>query len=153
MRKAMLLLAVFGLAHSLWAADPFVGTWKLNVAKSKASVPGLIHKSETIKIVARESGSTYTFDGVDAQGNSFHGMWSGKYDGKYYPFIGNPDADMKAAKIVSPTELEFVYSKDGKEVAHWRFIISEDGKTIAVTGKGKNAKGEDFRKDLVFDKQ
>ena len=35
MRKAMLLLAVFGLMGTLWAADPSLGTWKLNLAKSK----------------------------------------------------------------------------------------------------------------------
>lgn len=125
----------------------------MNVAKSKASLPGLMHKSETIKIVAQESGSTYTFDGVDAEGKPFHGTWSGKYDAKQYRFTGNPDADMKSARIIGATTLEFVYSKDGKEAANWRFIISEDGKTISAIGKGKNAKGQDFRKDLIFDKQ
>ena len=35
MRKAMLLLAVFGLVGSLWAADPIIGTRRLNLAKSK----------------------------------------------------------------------------------------------------------------------
>jgi hypothetical protein len=35
MRKAILLLAMCGLADSLLAADPIVGTWKLNLAKSK----------------------------------------------------------------------------------------------------------------------
>jgi hypothetical protein len=35
MRKALLLFAVLGLAGSLWAADPRVGIWKLNAAKSK----------------------------------------------------------------------------------------------------------------------
>jgi len=37
MKKVMLLVAVFGLVGSLWAADPLIGTWKLNVAKSKFS--------------------------------------------------------------------------------------------------------------------
>jgi hypothetical protein len=36
MRKAMLLLAVLGLVGTLWAAEPLgVGTWKLNLVKSK----------------------------------------------------------------------------------------------------------------------
>lgn len=37
MRKATLLLAILGLAGSLWAADPHVGTWKLNIAQSRFS--------------------------------------------------------------------------------------------------------------------
>ena len=35
MRKVMLFLIVFALAGSLWAADPIIGTWKLNISKSK----------------------------------------------------------------------------------------------------------------------
>ena len=34
MRRIMLLLAIFGLAGSLWAADPLIGTWKTNIEKS-----------------------------------------------------------------------------------------------------------------------
>jgi len=40
------LLAVFGLAGALWAADPFVGTWKVDVAKSKTSYPLEFHWRE-----------------------------------------------------------------------------------------------------------
>jgi len=153
MRKALLLIALLGLAGSLWAADPFVGTWKLNVAKSKASDTNLMHKSETITIAAQKNGGIFTFDGVDPEGKAFHGMWSGKYDGKDYPFTGNPDTDMTAAQKVHSTTVVFIYRKDGKEVANWRFTLSKDGKTITATGKGKNAKGQDFTKDLVFDRQ
>ena len=35
MGRALLLLAVVGLAGSLLAADPIIGTWKLNISKSK----------------------------------------------------------------------------------------------------------------------
>ena len=34
MRMALLFFAVLGLAGSLWAADPIIGTWKLNVEES-----------------------------------------------------------------------------------------------------------------------
>ena len=37
MRKAILLFGILGLTCSLWAADPIIGTWKLNIAKSKFS--------------------------------------------------------------------------------------------------------------------
>jgi hypothetical protein len=45
----------------------------LNVAKSKANGPGLLHKSETIKTVVQENGAIFTFDGVDAEGKVFRG--------------------------------------------------------------------------------
>ena len=47
MRKAMLFLTVFALAGSLWAADPLIGTWKLNAAKSKARPGASLPKEQT----------------------------------------------------------------------------------------------------------
>src|SRR5512136_1897841 len=35
MRKVMLLLVLVSWSGTLWAADPLIGTWKLNMAKSK----------------------------------------------------------------------------------------------------------------------
>ena len=50
----MLLLAVFGLVGLLWAADPFlVGTFKLNLAKSKAPANMVANTKEAI-VVFRE---------------------------------------------------------------------------------------------------
>ena len=46
MRKAMLLLAILGLTGSLWAADPIIGTWKLNISKSKFSPIVLAMKNQ-----------------------------------------------------------------------------------------------------------
>jgi hypothetical protein len=52
MRTPLLCLLVFLAANSLLAADPCVGTWKLNVGKSKpAPAPlGMAVKEETIVI-------------------------------------------------------------------------------------------------------
>ena len=88
MCQIMLFLIMFALTGSLWAADPIIGTWKLNVPESNANDRRLLHKSETMKIAAQENGAIFSFDGVDAEGTVFHGGWSGKYGGKNYPFIG-----------------------------------------------------------------
>jgi hypothetical protein len=50
MRKAMLFLTVFALAGSLWAADPIIGTWKLNTAKSKDPGKKLTKKEKTATV-------------------------------------------------------------------------------------------------------
>jgi len=47
MRYAKLAVALFGFAALLIAADPAIGTWKLNVAKSKYT-PGPAPNSATI---------------------------------------------------------------------------------------------------------
>ena len=43
----MFLLAFLGLAGSLWAADPIIGTWNLNLAKSSPSTDDQDPKERT----------------------------------------------------------------------------------------------------------
>ena len=62
MRKAMLLLAVFGFVVTIWAADPTMGTWKLNIAKSKIPASDAANLKET-KTVFREIDAN-TVEGV-----------------------------------------------------------------------------------------
>jgi len=49
MKRVMFLLAVFGLAGSLWAADPIIGTWKLNMGKSKISRKDIRQRTEVYR--------------------------------------------------------------------------------------------------------
>ncbi len=147
---AMLVMAVATVAL---AADPFVGTWKLNVAKSKASDPTMMSKREIIKIEALDNGLKFTLDGVDFYGKAYHSESSEKYDGKDYPFSGNQDADTSAIKKVDANTVVTMWKKAGKEVATWRVTVSKDGKTQTVSGKMKGAKGHEVTFDLVYDKQ
>jgi len=67
----MLLLAVFGLASSLWAADPSVGTWKANIAKSKIT-PSTETLPKEAMIVVREVGADefeLAFSSTEANGS------------------------------------------------------------------------------------
>jgi hypothetical protein len=65
MRKIMLFLAVFGLVGSLWAADPTMGTWKLNLAKSKIPASDAANLKETI-LSFREIDAN-TVEGIQTQ--------------------------------------------------------------------------------------
>jgi hypothetical protein len=57
---ALALISVLALTAVVFAADNNVGTWKLNLAKSKYS-PGPAPKSQTLKIEAwGEDGVKYT---------------------------------------------------------------------------------------------
>jgi hypothetical protein len=154
MRKAMVVLAVFGLIGTLWAADPFVGTWKLSVAKSKVSNPGTMPKSEILKVEAALGNSTkWTYEGVDASGKPYTMVCSAKYDGKDYPMTGMPSIDTWALKRIDATTCEHVGKKAEKEVARGRIISSKDGKTLTMTVKETNPKGQGFTATWVWDKQ
>ncbi len=91
-----------------------------------------------MKNEAIEDGIKQAFDGIDANGKSFHPEFTGKYDGKDYPIKGEPTLDVMAyAKPVANT-VSFVQKKGRKVVASGTVVISKDGKTSVVTEKHGN---------------
>ncbi len=151
MRKAMFLLAVFGLAGALWAADPHIGTWKLNIAKSTFSGPA--PKSATETDQAQKNGLKVVGDRVNADGTVSHTEFAVKYDGKDYPIKGIPTVDTIALKKIDANTFEAVAKKDGKVVGTLRQVFSKDGKIRTSTTKGKNEQGQDFTTVSVMEKQ
>ncbi|PYV39963.1 MAG: hypothetical protein DMG06_21630 [Acidobacteria bacterium] len=147
-------LVVMTLALSLaaWGADRQVGTWILNVAKSKYN-PGPAPKSGTLKIEAQENGLKFTIDGIDAEDKPIHFEFAPKYDGKDYPATGLPTADTIALKRVDANTIEAVAKKAGKVVTTTRSTVSKDGKTRTTTQTGKNAMGLDLNNTMVYEKQ
>ena len=76
------------------AQEAWVGTWKLNLAKSKYDPANLAPKSQTIKQEAVAGGGMKaTVDTVDAQGKAFHAEVMTKFDGKSVDIKGAPDAN------------------------------------------------------------
>ena len=136
----------------LLAADNWVGTWKLNVEKSKFS-PGPAPKSLTLKFEATKDGIKLTSDGVGADGKATHGTYTSKFDGKDVPWAGNPDADTAVAKKIDDNSYENVWKKGGKVTVTAKVVVSKDGKTLTVSQTGKNAKGEAVAITMVLEKQ
>jgi hypothetical protein len=148
------VLAVGGASVALaaTAADPAVGSWKLNVEKSKFSASGAL-KSETRTYVQTDDGLKLTFTGVAADGSTVSGESTYKYDGKDYPISGSNDYDALAVTRVNSHTATSVQKKAGKKVGTTTRTVSKDGMTMTLTHKGKNAKGEVDNSTLVFDKQ
>jgi len=65
----------------------FLGTWKLNEAKSKLA-PGTA-KNSTVVYSTMGDNMMVTIDGTDAAGKPAHNEWMGKFDGKDYPVTGD----------------------------------------------------------------
>jgi hypothetical protein len=149
---ALVVLSVPALSAVTLGADNNVGTWKLNLAKSKYS-PGPPPTSMTLKIEAWEDGVKYSADGIGADGKPTHAEFAAKYDGKEYPFKGNPDADTIIYKRIDANTVEGVSKKDGKTTLTVKIVVSKDGKTRTLTQTGKNAQGRDVKNTVVFDKQ
>jgi hypothetical protein len=144
---AIVLSSSVGLAAENW-----LGTWKLNVAKSKYS-PGPGPKSLTIKLEATADGIKLTSDGVNSEGKATHGEYVSKFDGKDVPWEGNPDADTASAKKIDDNSYENIWKKDGKTTISAKVVVSKDGKTINTTQTGTDSKGRTVNNTLVWDRQ
>ena len=159
MRKHSILVAVtmiffvLALATAALAGDPHVGTWKLNLAKSKYDPPSSTPKSSTMKIDAQDNGLKCVTDSVDAEGKAYHAEFAAKYDGNDYPYIGDPRLDTISYIRIDANAVDWVTKKGGKMVGRGRSIVSKDGKTRTVTAREKDDKGQDTTRTLVFDKQ
>ena len=115
-RNLMLMVLVCLVVGALcFAADPQMGTWKLNEAKS--NIPAGAPKNTTVVYEMAGDKVKVTVDGVDATGKPSHNEWTGAFDGKDYPLQGDPSADTRAYKKVNDHTLELKNKKEGKLTA------------------------------------
>src|SRR5213080_2305868 len=150
-RIAVMALAVsFMAAGACFAANPHLGTWKLNEAKSKLA-PGM-GKSTMVTYTEQKDKIKVTVEGVDKDGKSTHGVWVGKFDGKAYPTKGKLFWSSAAYRMVNDRTNEITTWKDGKVVWSGRIEVSKDGKSRTVTMNGTSADGKKFKGKAVYDK-
>jgi hypothetical protein len=152
-RTILLTVAMLfaGVVVCFAAEDVNMGTWKLDEAKSKIS-PGN-GKNLTLACVAVGNSVKVTEDGIDADGKPTHSEWTGKYDGKDYPLVGNPRYDTRAYKLVNDHTLALTDKKNGKIVLTGLTVISADGKTRTVTTTRTDPQGKKISSTRVYDKQ
>jgi len=144
-------MLVVGVTMCFAAANPSMGTWKLNEGKSKLA-PGA-PKNMTVVYEAAGDSIKGTIDGVDGDGKPTHNEWTGKFDGKDYPVTGDPNSDMRAIKQIDDHHYDLTVKKGGKVTMTGKAVVSADGKTRTVTINGTSAKGEKITSTAVYDKQ
>ena len=150
MRKAMLLLAVFGLVGTLWADDPFVGTWKLNVAKSSPSTNP--SKSDMSTNTAIENGLKIVRDAVAADGKTTHTEQVYIFDGKDYPSVAFPGATQTCIRIDDYSFIS-VIKANGKEILKIYDVTSSDGTTGTLIFTFRNSPEKEGVQVFVYEKQ
>jgi hypothetical protein len=136
-------------------SDPFIGTWKLNAAKSKFS-PGPAPQSTTRTYEAQGSGLKISNDGTAADGSRIAYNFTANYDGKDNQISGTGvagGADTIALKRINATTVEAATKRAGKVNATTRNVLSKDGKSFTATSKGKDANGKPTSSVAVWEKQ
>jgi hypothetical protein len=138
-------------AAACFAADPHMGTWKLNESKSKIT-PGTLKNTQVV-YSSMFGQVKVKSDGVDGNGKPIHVEWSGKFDGKDYPVTGDPNSDTRSYTKVNDRTLTTAAKKDGKVRVTGQIVVSEDAKSRTVTLNGTTPKGKKFKNVAVYDKQ
>jgi hypothetical protein len=147
-------LLTFGTAITASGAnaDPVVGTWKLNLAKSTfAGIPAL--KSQ-IRSYSQSAGTlTLKMKTVSAEGKETTTQATYNLDGKDYPSMGNLDFDSLSGVQVDANTAEFTLKRAGKPIGKIRREVSKDGQTLTINYVLTNADGVQTSAVTVFDKQ
>jgi hypothetical protein len=158
MKRMFMIFAVVAVALAgsglmlAQGTDPLVGTWKMNVAKSKFS-PGPADKSLTVKYEPQGDSLKITADITPGDGAAQHQESTAKFDGKTYPVKGDPDRDMATMKRINANTTEIMGSKGGKPTINIRRVVSKDGKTLTLTETGTDATGKKLNNVVVLERQ
>jgi len=148
---AILFFTLTAAGMVLAQGDPFVGTWKLDVAKSKYD-PGPAPKSQTR---TWDASGKVTVEGINAAGKPVTYGYPIMNDGKDYPTTGSvPNgADMISSKKINPNTVEVNFKRGGKGAETTKFTVSKDGKMLTISAKGTNPDGSAFNNVTVWEKQ
>ena len=126
------LLAVVGTCTLASAQNAFVGTWKLNQAKSHLT-------GNTVKYSAAPNGSIRETTAV--------GSYTFKTNGQAYTAPFGASARWKQT---SPSTFETTYRRNGMLLDSDAIKVSADGKTMTVISSGTNPNGSPFRDTEIF---
>ena len=144
--KLALMLASLAIASApaANAATPnaklWNGTWHLNTAKSKfASSAKEESETRTYDISAKKV--TMKSSSKDLSGKALNFSYSAGYDGKWYPMVGNPNADRIKLTAVAPQELKAKSQLHGKPSVDSTAMVSADGKHLTIRRKMVRMKG------------
>jgi hypothetical protein len=155
----VLLAAVVCLTASAMSRaedNPLIGKWKLNVEKSKFTPASVTPKSQTRTVEADGDSVKYSFEVVSADGKSGSYGFTVKYDGKFYAITGTGapyGADEISIKKATSHSYNAILKRGGKEVASSHLVLSKDGKTATLTGKGTDASGKPVSSTSIYDKE
>lgn len=146
---AALFVALVGAPALAQSTNPLIGTWKLNVAKSKGPF-----KSGTSVIEAVGEGIKFTVDLVGTDGSKSHWGFTANFDGKDVPVTGDsPYGDTVSVTRVNERTIQIAGKYKGKPSTSHTITVSADGKTRTSTAKGTDKTGKPIDSVSYYEKQ
>jgi hypothetical protein len=150
---AKLVIGMALTAIGMFGADSSLGTWKLNVAKSKSTSTNPFKSRADVYEATPDGGVKVTRTEERADGAVRKFSYTFKYDGKEYPVTGAAFDTTSAKRIDANTTTQEVKKTSGPLHQTAQHVISKDGKTKTVTVNGPDASGKNVVATYVFEKQ
>ena len=147
-RTIALMVTLLGVAG---AAD-FMGTWKLNVAKSTYGVVGA-PKEQTVTYSPKGAGYDYELKGISPKGEPLHGTYTYMKDSVENKATGFPNWDGIVLTHGMSGKATAVYMRAGTRVGTGTRTLSPDGKTLRIDSQVKVPKGKVSITSAVYDRQ
>lgn len=147
--KKVLFAGLF--AAALWAESPFVGTWKLDAAKTKFTA-GEPPQEETLVVADAGDRAAVTTTGRSASGRPISVRYSVPVKGGAAQIEESP-CDAMTVTRTGANIADTVCTRRGRQIGTRHTVISDDGKTMTATVEGIDALGRRVAGVEVYDKQ
>ena len=146
--------SVFALVFGglLWAGDPLIGTWKLNVSESKYGTVAP-PKNQTRKYEPQADGLMVTVVTIPRSGPATTFQYLANPDGEEHSVAGNPDVDSLTLKRVDMLTAEGTLLFHGKVRGTILRVLSPDGQMMTIAYQYTDYKGKVFQQTTVFNKE
>ena len=151
-RSIQLTTVLLSSVVAVWGADPVLGTWRLNAAKSQYH-PGPLPRGQTRIYEKDGPGVKATVITVNPDGKSVTVHYPTNYDGKVYPVLGSPDTDGIVMRRIDDYTAESTLMHAGILMGTARRVIAPDGKTMTITFKGTVPGGDQVNNTGFYEKQ
>lgn len=150
-RNTILISAI--AAFALSASSPMLGTWKMNVAKSKYN-PGPGPKAATMVYTQEGEWIVLKSEVTGLDGKPVTNSNRYKLDGKEYPYNGPVmGKGTIAVKKIDDHHTEAVLKGANGNVVKIQTVISKDGKTRTQSSTGTNGEGQKTNNTVIYEKQ
>jgi hypothetical protein len=156
MKSATLVagLLVFMVQFTVAQNQLFLGSWKVDVAKSRYQ-PGPGPKSETLRFEPVGEGFKISLDGVNQQG-PYHSEGTGKFDGIDVPVVATPARQARftyAFSRIDDHTWDIVIKVNGERRILVHNVVSDDGKTMRGVSTAVTIQGQTTSQVVIYEKQ
>ena len=145
----MITISICVSCGSNWAADSFVGSWKLNAAKSHLT--GAREPLAMVIDIARQEGAVgWDEEGLDSSGKT-HKVGYGF--NAVQDSVELPDGHTLLLRRINDDSIACTRKHNGKIIGTEQRVISKDGTRLMIVVSGTKETGEEFYVIAVYDRQ